>query len=78
MLIELFESFQEEEGQKVCNNLHINSPDYKIVQPDRFVVSAGLNTALMASSSTVFNPFWVNAEHSMYLMAPSSLRIDSP
>ena len=32
----------------------------------------------MASSKTVFRPLWVNAEHSRYFTAPTSLAIDKP
>lgn len=37
-----------------------------------------LRTARMASSNTVFNPFWVKAEHSRYLTAFISLDIATP
>lgn len=35
-------------------------------------------TARMASSKTVFNPFWVKAEHSRYFTAPMSFCICTP
>lgn len=35
----------------------------------------GQSTALMASSKTFFNPFWVRAEHSRYLTAWISFAI---
>jgi len=38
----------------------------------------GHSTARMASSKTVFRPLWVNAEHSRYFTAPTSLAIDKP
>jgi len=38
----------------------------------------GHKYARIASSNTVFKPFCVNAEHSRYLTAFISLRIDSP
>lgn len=43
-----------------------------------FLVCGGSNAATIASSKTFFNPFWVNAEHSTYLTAPSSLANLSP
>lgn len=43
-----------------------------------FGFGAGHNTARMASSKTVLRPFWVNAEHSRYLTAPTSFAIESP
>ena len=39
---------------------------------------AGHKTARMASSNTCLRPLWVNAEHSRYLTAPTSLAIDKP
>jgi len=33
----------------------------------------GHKTALIASSNTVFKPFWVKAEHSRYFAAATSL-----
>lgn len=38
----------------------------------------GQRTARIASSNTVFRPFWVRAEHSRYLTAPISLAMASP
>ena len=38
----------------------------------------GHSTARMASSNTVLRPFWVRAEHSRYLVAPTSLAMDRP
>lgn len=40
--------------------------------------TAGQRTALIASSKTVFRPFWVNAEHSKYFTARMSFAILSP
>ena len=42
------------------------------------ILGTGHKTARIASSNTVFNPFWVKAEHSKYFTAPTSLAIDSP
>ena len=39
---------------------------------------AGHKTARIASSNTCLRPLWVNAEHSRYLTAPTSLAIDKP
>lgn len=43
-----------------------------------FGLITGHNTARMASSKTVFKPFWVNAEHSKYFTEPISLAIARP
>ena len=48
------------------------------IHPFFFDFGFGHKCARIASSKTVFKPFWVNAEHSRYLTAPISLRIDSP
>lgn len=42
--------------------------------------SSGITTVKekLTSSNTFFNPFWVRAEHSTYLTAPSSLASLSP
>ena len=42
------------------------------------ILGTGHRTALMASSKTVFRPFWVRAEHSRYLTAPTSLAMARP
>lgn len=55
------------------------SPPYSSVQLRFFFCGMiGHNTALIASSNTVFSPFCVNAEHSRYLTAPISFAIASP
>ena len=44
-----------------------------------FLVSfLGDKTARIASSKICFRPFWVNAEHSRYLAAPTSFANDRP
>lgn len=43
-----------------------------------FTCITGHNTALIASSNTVFKPFCVKAEHSKYLTALISLAIANP
>ena len=43
-----------------------------------FGAGAGQSTALIASSKTVLSPFVVNAEHSKYFTAPTSLAIERP
>jgi hypothetical protein len=43
-----------------------------------FGAGAGQRTALIASSKTVLSPLVVNAEHSKYLTAPTSLAIERP
>ena len=44
-----------------------------------FLVSFfGDKTARIASSKICFRPFWVNAEHSRYLAAPTSFANDRP
>ena len=40
--------------------------------------SLGIDNRELASSKTSFNLYWVKAEHSTYLTAPSSLAIRSP
>ena len=42
------------------------------------VVFLGDKTARIASSKICFRPFWVNAEHSRYLAAPTSFANDRP
>lgn len=48
------------------------------IHPFFFDLGFGHKCARIASSKTVFKPFCVNAEHSRYLTAPISLRMDSP
>lgn len=48
------------------------------IHPFFFDLGLGHKCARIASSKTVFKPFCVKAEHSKYLTAPISLRIDSP
>ena len=43
-----------------------------------FGLGTGQRTALIASSKTVFKPFWVRALHSRYLTAPTSFAIARP
>lgn len=43
-----------------------------------FTCNTGHNTALIASSNTVFSPFCVNAEHSKYLTALISFAMAKP
>ena len=43
-----------------------------------FGFGTGQRTALIASSKTVFKPFWVKALHSRYLTAPTSFAIARP
>ena len=43
-----------------------------------WITGAGHRTALIASSKTVLRPFWVRAEHSRYLTAPTSLAMANP
>ena len=52
--------------------------DHKIKHFLFFGGSGGSKAARIASSKTFFNPFWVNAEHSTYLTARSSLANFSP
>ena len=42
------------------------------------ILGTGHRTALIASSKTVLRPFWVRAEHSRYLTAPTSLAMANP
>lgn len=52
---------------------------YRMLHLDPFFgLGTGHRTALIASSNTVFNPFWVRALHSKYLTAPTSLAIARP
>jgi len=43
-----------------------------------FTCSTGQSTARIASSNTVFRPFWVNALHSRYFTAPISFAMARP
>ena len=43
-----------------------------------WITGTGHRTALIASSKTVLRPFWVRAEHSRYLTAPTSLAMANP
>ena len=53
---------------------------YKMLHPPFcfLALTGGAMTALMASSKTFFNPFWVKAEHSRYLTALICLALAIP
>ena len=62
-------------NQKLALNYFIQRSTQVLFFP---VVFLGDKTARIASSKICFRPFWVNAEHSRYLAAPTSFANDRP
>lgn len=65
-------------GSNNCLQVRVVSESKTCVSKIEGMASKACSAIVLTSSNTFFKPFWVNAEHSTYFTAPSSLASLSP